>query len=398
MAGNIRQAAISAAAARAGGRLFGLKLGVVGGAVILLGSLIVGPIIAVGGIPHSNQGAGVDPSCGGGSADVIAAGTHAPIGRFDGDQLKNAAAIINAGDAVGVPGYGINIGVMTAIGESGLRVLGDGDTAGPDSRGLFQQRDSWGPLAVRMDPTGSATLFFQRLLTVPGWQGMTPTQAAHAVQINANPNYYTQYWTAAQSVVAGLTNGTGGGCEAIATGDPTALAQQIMTLTNAGKIRWMTPAYEAQVQAYANSNGVAPSCYLDPRLLQVIAAVATKFAPIGISDLNRKCTGDTPGAGVYSYHWKGKAVDFTIFNGIVTTGRDAGADAVIQYLDQITNARGAVGQASCGSLDGYQLQNLYTFNDFCTHLHYQLGPGTDPLHLSSSSAAAAATTTGGTNQ
>lgn len=397
MAGNVRQAAIGAAAARAGGRLLGLKLGVIAAAVVLLASLIVGPIIAIGGIPHTNQGAGVDPACGVGSADVLAAGIHEPIAGFSGDQLKNAAAIINAGDALGVPGYGINIGVMTAIGESGLRVLDYGDAAGPDSRGLFQQRDSWGPLSVRMDPTGSATLFFQRLLKVPGWQGMTPTEAAHAVQINADPNYYTQFWTVAQSVAAGLTKGNGGGCEAIATGDPTQLAQQIMTFTKAGKIKWNSPVYEAQVQAYADSDGVPPSCYLDPRLLQVIVAVASKFGPIGISDVNRQCTGDTPGAGTSSYHWKGKAVDFTIFGGVVTSGRDAGADAVIQYLDQITNARGAVGQEFCGSLAGYTLQNLYTFDDSCNHLHYQLGPGTDPLHLSSSAAAGNASTEG-TNQ
>jgi len=247
-----------------------------------------------------------------------------------------------------------------------------------------------------MDPTGSATLFFQRLLGVPNWQAMTPTEAAHAVQINADPNYYTRFWTVAQSVVAGLTNGIGGGCEAIATGDPTQLAKQIMALTAANKIRWLTPAYEQQVAAYANSDGVPPNCYLDPRLLQVIVAVATKFGPIGISDLNRKCTDSLPGAGTYSFHWKGKAVDFTIFRGIVTQGRDNNADAVIQYLDQITNARGAVGQQQCGNLNGYQLQTLYTFDDTCNHLHYQLGPGTDPLHLSSVSAAAGATTEGTT--
>ena len=32
------------------------------------------------------------------------------------------------------------IGVMTAMGEYSLQVLEYGDAAGPDSRGLFQQR------------------------------------------------------------------------------------------------------------------------------------------------------------------------------------------------------------------------------------------------------------------
>ena len=34
------------------------------------------------------------------------------------------------------------------------------------------------------------------------------------------------------------------------------------------------------------------------------------FAQVGVSDLNRRCTGTTPGAGKASAHWKGKAVDF----------------------------------------------------------------------------------------
>lgn len=397
MAGSVSQAAIGAAAARAGGRLLGLKLVVVIVAAIFLGSLIVGPIIAFGGIPHTGPGgSGVDPACSSGSANVMAAGAHAPIAGFAGPQLAAAAAIINAGNAAGVSAYGVNIAVMTAIGESGLQILNHGDAAGPDSRGLFQQRDSWGSLSDRMDPTKSATMFYEHLLQVGGWQSMTPTQAAHAVQGNADPNYYQQYWTAAQSVVAGLTAGSGGGCQLVIAGNPAQLAQQIMTLTSQGKIKWLEADYEQQVQAYATGTSVSASCYLDPRLLQVIIAVATKEAPIGISDLNRRCTGQTPGAGVYSYHWKGKAVDFYMLRGSDTTGRDGAADTTIQFLDQITNTRGAVGQSECGSLDGYQLKNLYTFQDTCNHLHYQLGPGTDPLHLGTQAAAASATIEGTT--
>ena len=57
------------------------------------------------------------------------------------------------------------ISVMVALGESGLRVLDYGDGPGPDSRGLFQQRDNgaWGSYADRMDPTTSATNFIKAL-------------------------------------------------------------------------------------------------------------------------------------------------------------------------------------------------------------------------------------------
>lgn len=129
-----------------------------------------------------------------------------PVAGFCAPELAMAATILSAARDLGVGQYGETIGVMTAIGESGLRNLDYGDAAGPDSRGLFQQRDNgaWGTLADRMDPHTAATNFFRRLVRLPGWQSMTPTQAAHAVQVNADPDYYAQYWGEAQAVVAAL--------------------------------------------------------------------------------------------------------------------------------------------------------------------------------------------------
>ena len=59
-------------------------------------------------------------------------------------------------------------------------------------------------LADRMDPYTAATNFFRTLARLPGWKSMTPTEAAHAVQVNADPGYYAQYWGDAQTVVAAL--------------------------------------------------------------------------------------------------------------------------------------------------------------------------------------------------
>lgn len=57
------------------------------------------------------------------------------------------------------------------------------------SRGLFQQKEEWGPLADRLDPAKSAKMFLQGgakgqkgLLDVSGWQNMAPEMAAEAVQ------------------------------------------------------------------------------------------------------------------------------------------------------------------------------------------------------------------------
>ena len=58
--------------------------------------------------------------------------------------------------------------------ESSLRNVDHGDTAGPDSRGLFQQRDGWGPLDVRMDPAGAAGLFYAALPTCPAGRRWSP--------------------------------------------------------------------------------------------------------------------------------------------------------------------------------------------------------------------------------
>jgi hypothetical protein len=127
-----------------------------------------------------------------------------PIGGYCQPQLINAAQIMNAGRQYALPIRSQEIGVMTAIGESGLRNLTFGDKVGPDSRGLFQQRSNWGPLAERMNPYIAAQKFFRRMLGVPGWQTRPPTEVAHAVQANANPNYYTTFWPRAQEIVVAL--------------------------------------------------------------------------------------------------------------------------------------------------------------------------------------------------
>ncbi|QGQ18835.1 hypothetical protein GC089_05745 [Cellulomonas sp. JZ18] len=126
------------------------------------------------------------------------------------EQVGNARAVVAAGAATGLSLRDQAIGVMTAMGESSLRVLDRGDAAGPDSRGLFQQRDNgaWGTYAERMDPTASATSFFRALARVGGRDAMAPTLVAHAVQRNADPQHYAKYWDQAVAVVARLTGAT----------------------------------------------------------------------------------------------------------------------------------------------------------------------------------------------
>ena len=137
-----------------------------------------------------------------------AAGGSLPtrIGPFQGEQITNAAQIIIAANDLGIGVRGQVIGVMTAIGESTLINVNFGDVAGPDSRGLLQQRanGAWGSYADRMNPRIAATNFFKALLRVPGWQTMPPTLAAHAVQGNAVASYYSPFWNDAVLVVGTL--------------------------------------------------------------------------------------------------------------------------------------------------------------------------------------------------
>lgn len=126
------------------------------------------------------------------------------VAGWDREQLTNAAIILQAGADLGLSDRDRTIAVMTAMGESSLIVVDFGDDAGPDSRGLFQQRTGWGPYEVRMDAYGSAVLFYRALAGVDAREGMAPTIVAHTVQVNQDPNHYASYWDDAVAVVAAL--------------------------------------------------------------------------------------------------------------------------------------------------------------------------------------------------
>lgn len=179
-------------------------------AVLVVAAVLVGfAVVAVNALAPGSWAARAAPVCS--AAAPIKVGTitvpAGPIAGYCQAQLANAAHIMNAARASGIGTRTQTVGVMTAMGESGLVVLNHGDAAGPDSRGLFQQRDNgaWGSLADRMDPVISATNFFKKLVTVPGWRTMEPTAIAHSVQVNEDPNHYASYWTDAQAVVSALS-------------------------------------------------------------------------------------------------------------------------------------------------------------------------------------------------
>lgn len=135
-----------------------------------------------------------------------ASSAQGSVAGYRGVQLANAGQIIKAGRVMGLDDWTITVGVMTAMGESSLVNVDHGDKAGPDSRGLFQQRanGAWGSYSDRMNPAVSAANFFKALLRVPGYHALTPTLAAHRTQRNRDPNHYAKYWPAAVEVFTSL--------------------------------------------------------------------------------------------------------------------------------------------------------------------------------------------------
>ena len=134
---------------------------------------------------------------------------------LDAEMATNAAVIVSVGRQLGVSDRGIVIALAAAMQESSLRNIPYGDR---DSVGLFQQRPAagWGAKESLLDPAHSARLFYggpsnpnkgftRGLLEIPGWQSMSLTQAAQAVQISAYPSAYAKWEKSAWAWLAALS-------------------------------------------------------------------------------------------------------------------------------------------------------------------------------------------------
>jgi len=136
------------------------------------------------------------------------------VAGYDSEQLANATIIASVGTGRGIPVRGLIIAVATAIQESTLHNYGDlGDKNDHDSLGLFQQRPSqgWGTPEQIMDPVYSSNKFYDKLLTIPGWETMPLTDAAQAVQRSAFGDRYAR-WEADATAIVALTAGMTAGC------------------------------------------------------------------------------------------------------------------------------------------------------------------------------------------
>jgi hypothetical protein len=142
-----------------------------------------------------------------------------PVAGLDQRQMDNAAIIVRQGRAQGMPDRALVVAIATAMQESdlynvasaavpsSLQLPHDGVSTDHDSVGLFQQRASqgWGTVADLMNPAHSAMLFYTALSRVQGWERMSVTAAAQAVQRSAYPGAYQKHAGRAEQVVGALS-------------------------------------------------------------------------------------------------------------------------------------------------------------------------------------------------
>ncbi|MEV8515767.1 hypothetical protein [Dactylosporangium sp. NPDC051484] len=141
-----------------------------------------------------------------------------PVAGLDQTQMNNAVTIVRQGRAQGLPTRALVVAVATAMQESdlynvasravpaSLKLPHEGVSQDHDSVGLFQQRASqgWGTVVELMNPAHSAMLFYNALSRVKGWQNMSVTAAAQAVQRSAFPGAYQKHADRAAKVVAAI--------------------------------------------------------------------------------------------------------------------------------------------------------------------------------------------------
>ncbi len=256
---------------------------------VLLAPVAVAAALTAAALYLHSESPPVGAACGPSGGPVAVHGLpEGPAAGFSVEQLANAAAIVEAGRTLGVDARGQAIGVMTAMGESSLLVLDHGDAVGPDSRGLFQQRDNgaWGSYADRMDPAISATNFFRALLRVPDWQTLPPTIAAHRTQHNADPYHYTRWWDAAVQVLTVLTGSadtglaTGTGFLPCTSLSPTGRTTDGWTIPAAGPLTsgfGMRPNPTGEGEQFHAGLDLAPGC--DSPVVAAAAGVVVRAGP-----------------------------------------------------------------------------------------------------------------------
>lgn len=120
------------------------------------------------------------------------------------DQAQNASIIAAVANRRGLPARAASIAIAAAFQESKLANVASGDR---DSLGLFQQRPSqgWGTPKQIMNRYYAANAFYDALVKVHGYQTMSITKAAQAVQRSAFPTAYAEHELDGRTIASAMT-------------------------------------------------------------------------------------------------------------------------------------------------------------------------------------------------
>ena len=225
-------------ASKTGKKIIGALIGAVLLVLVMAFAVPAGLLMLVGGAGQNQQmtalSVGLDQQAATACDNTITAPTAGQVatGPTSTQQVANAKLIDAQVQRLGLSGKATLIALTTAVGESDLVNIGYGDAAGPDSRGLFQQRTTmgWGTQAQVMDPTYATESFLlgrggnPGLMSVPNWSTGTITLVIHQVQRNADPNHYTKFIPRARMFAqqAGIDLNRPGSTTTPTTGKPSA--------------------------------------------------------------------------------------------------------------------------------------------------------------------------------
>lgn len=298
--------------------------------------------------------------CGQGGSTVDVNTSHARVQGLGDEQMHNSAAIIAAGQKMGVPPRGWVIAIATSLQETWLRNLGHlGAGNNYDSVGLFQQRPSmgWGTPEQIKNPDYAARKFFEHLLRVPGWQSGSLTDDAQAVQRSATPSAYAKHEPMATEIVNALTNGA-----ARAVGAKTEL-QCVGSFGEIAASGWTIPAQGGASSGYRTPDrpthdGIDIMAH---RGSEIHAASAGVVATV----LCNASTGDCDHDGSPSVSGCGWYLDINHAGGIITRYCHMLQRPFVKVGDRVTAGQviGKIG--SSGNSSG-------------PHLHFEVHLGGDP--------------------
>jgi hypothetical protein len=167
------------------------------------------------GIPFAAQAAPAGVPAGVPVGPVTAPVKLRPVADLTQAMMDHAVSIVQVSKELKLPRRAAVVAITTALQETHLRNFAnstvpaslklphDGAEHNFDSVGLFQQRPSqgWGSVNQLMDPRTAARLFYNRLVKVPNWQGLSVGSAAQAVQRSAFPAAYDKQQSKAETIV-----------------------------------------------------------------------------------------------------------------------------------------------------------------------------------------------------